>query len=320
MVSPCRSAFCALTLILPARFVFADPEPIRQPVIDMHAHCYTDAPEWKTKQANPVTGKAMVATDSAAHQRISLAEMRRLNIVKAMVSGDLESVQRWEKEAPDRVIGGIVVEDPTKIDFDLIRREYKAGHIQVIGEVATQYGGIPPNDPRMEPLYALAEELDLPVALHMHPGPPGVAYEGSALRARMGEPLLLEDVLVRHPKMRIYVMHAGWPFLDQMIALLYAHPQVYVDIAVVNWTQPAKEFQRYLRTLVEAGYGRRIMFGSDQMVWPEAFEMALKAIDDATFLTAEQKGDILYHNAARFLRLEAPKPGGPPGSLPTLSH
>ncbi len=138
------------------------------------------------------------------------------------------------------------------------------------------------------------------------------------MRARMGEPLLLEDVLARHPKMRIYVMHAGWPFLDQTIALLYAHPQVYVDIAVVNWTQPAKEFQRYLRTLVEAGYGRRIMFGFDQMVWPEAFEMALKAVNNCAFLTPDQKSDILYHNAARFLRLEPSKPAGPPGSLPTL--
>lgn len=313
-----RSALTALTLVLPAPALFAAPEATRTPVIDMHAHCYTDAPEWKTKQANPVTGKAMEATDSAAHQRISLAEMRRLNIVKAVVSGDIDSLLRWEKEAPDRVIGGFMVDDPKKIDLDLIRRESKAGHIQVIGEVATQYSGFAPNDPAMEPLYVLAEELDIPIALHMHPGPPGVAYEGAALRARMGDPLLLEDVLVRHPKMRIYVMHAGWPFLDQLIALLYAHPQVYVDIAVVNWTQPAKEFQRYLRTLVEAGYGRRIMFGSDQMVWPEAFEMALKAVNDCAFLTPAQKSDILYHNAARFLRLEPIPPPAAPGSLPTL--
>jgi len=28
--------------------------------------------------------------------------------------------------------------------------------------------------------------------------------------------------------LRLYVMHAGWPFLDKMKALLYEHPQVYV--------------------------------------------------------------------------------------------
>jgi uncharacterized protein len=32
-------------------------------------------------------------------------------------------------------------------------------------------------------------------------------------------------------------------------------------------------------------------------------KLALEGIETATFLTAEQKRDILYNNAARFLRL-----------------
>ena len=62
-------------------------------------------------------------------------------------------------------------------------------------------------------------------------------------------------------------------------------------------------FHAYLRRLVDAGYGKRIMFGSDQMVWPEAIGMAVDAINAAEFLSAEQKADIFYNNAARFLRL-----------------
>jgi predicted TIM-barrel fold metal-dependent hydrolase len=45
------------------------------------------------------------------------------------------------------------------------------------------------------------------------------------------------------------------------------------------------------------------MFGSDQMVWPEAIAMAIEGIESADFLTPEQKRAILYDNAARFLRL-----------------
>jgi predicted TIM-barrel fold metal-dependent hydrolase len=74
----------------------------------------------------------------------------------------------------------------------------------------------------MEPLYALAEELDVPIALHMHPGPPGAPYPPFSMmemRAASGHPLLLEDTLVRHPKLRLYVKHAGWPFRDEMKAL-----------------------------------------------------------------------------------------------------
>lgn len=123
---------------------------------------------------------------------------------------------------------------------------------------------------------------------------------------------------MRHPKLRLHIMHAGWPFLENTIALLWAHPQVYVDVGVIDWAPPRKEFHRYLRRLVEAGYGRRIMFGSDQMVWPEAIEMAVAAVQSADYLTPEHKSDVFYHNAARFLRLEPAVPTAPPGAMETL--
>ena len=120
----------------------------------------------------------------------------------------------------------------------------------------------------------------------------------------LSNPLLLEEVLIRHPKLRLYVMHAGWPMIDQTIGLLWAHPQVYVDIGVINWAIPRKEFHFYLRRLVEAGFGKRIMFGSDQMVWPEVIGPAIEGVNSATFLTPGQKGDIFYNNAAEFFRLD----------------
>jgi uncharacterized protein len=45
------------------------------------------------------------------------------------------------------------------------------------------------------------------------------------------------------------------------------------------------------------------MFGSDQMNWPAAIEHGIEAIESAAFLAPKQKRDILYDNAARFLRL-----------------
>jgi predicted TIM-barrel fold metal-dependent hydrolase len=58
-----------------------------------------------------------------------------------------------------------------------------------------------------------------------------------------------------------------------------------------------------LRRLVDAGFGKRIMFGFDQMIWPQAIGIGIDTIEHADFLTTEQKRDILYNNAARFLRL-----------------
>jgi predicted TIM-barrel fold metal-dependent hydrolase len=98
-------------------------------------------------------------------------------------------------------------------------------------------------------------------------------------------------------------MHAGWPLLDEMILMLHAHPQLYVDLGFISFGLPRDEFYFYLRRLVQAGFGQRIMFGSDQMVWPQAIERAIEAVESASFLSPGQKRDILYNNAARFLRL-----------------
>jgi hypothetical protein len=153
----------------------------------------------------------------------------------------------------------------------------------------------------------------------MHPGPPGAVELGMpAIRPSLGNPLRLEDVLARHPRLRLFVMHAGWPFLDEMIALMHAYPNVYVEVGAIDWSRPREDFHRWLRTLVKGGFGRRVMFGSDQMVWPELLETAVENVRSADFLTAQQRRDILHDNAARFLRLIPARRVAPEGAMETL--
>ena len=66
---------------------------------------------------------------------------------------------------------------------------------------------------------------------------------------------------MRHPKLRLYAMHAGWPMGKAMIALMYAHPQVYVDTGIISYPYPRADFHAYLKRMVDAGYGNRIMSG-----------------------------------------------------------
>ena len=80
---------------------------------------------------------------------------------------------------------------------------------------------------------------------------------------------------------------------------------MYVDLAEINWMIPRAEFHEYLRRLMQAGFGKRLMFGSDQMNWPAAIGIAVESIESAEFLTEDEKRDIFYNNAARFLRLDA---------------
>ena len=88
-----------------------------------------------------------------------------------------------------------------------------------------------------------------------------------------------------------------------MKALMYAHLQVYVDLGAISWALRKKEFHKFLQGLVDAGFGKRIMFSSDQMQWPTTIDEAVDAVNSAHFLTDEEKEDIFYNNAARFLRL-----------------
>jgi uncharacterized protein len=234
----------------------------------------------------------------------TLAVMKRLNVI-GVVSGSAARVETWRAAAPERVIPGHFLQlDDATPSPESLRRLHQSGKLAVLGEVLTQYNGIAPDDPRLAPYWALAEELDIPVGIHVGTGPPGAIYLGHAgYRARLHSALTIEEVLVRHPRLRVYLAHAGFPMLDDLLAVLYAHPQLHVDVGVIVYTQPRAAFYRYLRGIVEAGFGDRVMFGSDQMIWPEAIARAITVIEDAPFLSEQQKRDILYNNAARFLRL-----------------
>jgi uncharacterized protein len=47
------------------------------------------------------------------------------------------------------------------------------------------------------------------------------------------------------------------------------------------------------------------MFGTDQPLWPQLMAYSIGIIQNADYLTPQQKRDILYNNAARFLRIDA---------------
>ena len=232
----------------------------------------------------------------------SLAVMMRRNVF-GVVSG--ERLDEWRTAAPDRVISSLDLNFGTgRRSPEEVRTAFRNGGYRVFGEIGIQYQGVDPGDVRFEPYLAIAEELDIPVSIHVGTGPPGAAYLGfENYRGRLHSPLLIEEALIRHPRLRVSLMHAGWPMLDDLLATLWTHPQLYVDVGAISFALPAAGFHSYLQRIVEAGFGKRVMFGSDQMVWPEAIDVAIDRIESAGFLTADQKRDILYNNAARFLRL-----------------
>lgn len=298
------------------------------PVIDMHLHAYgldlppgalacpgdqlphvptlDPAEELDVSQFGNCADPLRAANDEDELRRQSIAELRRHDVRRAVTEGSVERVAAWRAEAMDLVIPAVGFGTARgDLSVDELRALHAAGQLEVLGEGYLQYRGHAPDDPRYAPYFALAEELDIPVALHLGEGPPATArfpgYED--YRVAAGRPTGLEPVLRKYPKLRIYVMHYGSPFLDEMIAMMFAYPNLYVDVACNNWAFPRAQFHDALKKMVEAGMGRRILFGSDQMYWPGAIGEGIQAIEQAPFLDEAQKRDILYHNAARFLRL-----------------
>lgn len=299
------------------------------PVIDMHMHAnkanFAGPPpipycihvdEWPVS----ATGKDWLETsmkDSSCKQRImsqktdegvmkKTFEIMKHRNVYGVASGVF--TEKWKAAAPDRIISSFIYRaNDTDPSPDSVRKLFQTGNFQVFGEIMAQYKGVEPNDPSLEPYWALMEELNVPVGIHIGPTPMGAPYWPGAgwekVRARLHSPLLMEEVLIKYPRLRVYIMHAAWPMIDELLALMWVHPQVYVDISslITDLTKPA--FSSYLKRIIESGFGNRVMYGSDQMVWPELLDIGIDIIEKADYLTQKQKRDILYNNAARFLQL-----------------
>ena len=282
----------------------------RPPIIDMHMHIGAPlnlpagAPAPCLPQ--PCIRKGQATATPSDNLEKTLEAMERYNIVKGFLSGlDLNELRKWAEEAPDRFILSPFIHEPEKADPEELRQQLEAKSLAGIGEIGSQLVGIAPNDPRLEPYFALAEEFDVPVLIHTEGiGPPVPGFRSAA-----GSPLLLEEVMVSHPKLRIFVENTGYPYLDEMIAMMYQYPQLYGDLSTITWVIPRSAFYDYLKRLMEAGLGKRLMFGSDQMRWPEMIGKGIEAIKEADFLTDEQKRDILHDNAANFLQMDSESKG-----------
>ncbi len=293
-----RTVALLIAGLLRVPIVGQSPQP-RPPVIDMHVH----AGSFSTPE------QTMALLDSLNVRYILLSGRPDTHRPWATIDGNrFLPALMFPCRADGKVIIGPCVYEKSGVEFPdvaWLRGELNAGRYRALGEIVGQSLGISPTDPRLEPYWALAEEPDTPVGIHLGHGAPG-----SGVPMAPGNPLLLEPVLLRHPRLRVFVMHAGWPHLESIIALMYSHPNVSVDVAAlqIEFAVPHVAYMRHLRGLVEAGFGKRIMFGSDFPVPGGAkatdyMRIGIDAIVTAEFLTAEQKADILCGNAARFLRL-----------------
>ena len=129
----------------------------RPPIIDMHMHA--DLPPYDVPagapapcRPEPCRGEGQATANHAQTLEKTLEAMERYNIVKGFLSGiDLEIVQEWVAAAPGRFIAAPFILQVGRPDAEILRREYAAGRLSGMGEIATQLDGVAPNDRRSSP-------------------------------------------------------------------------------------------------------------------------------------------------------------------------
>jgi len=277
-------------------------------IIDMHIHSYPQ--EVLEEERYDYYGTKGVQDEETLFNE-TYAAMREFNIVKGVVSGVLESVDYWKsKDSDDRIIRGLHFMHPDELNMDLVQFEelIKSGKVEVFGELGPYYSGTTLSDSVWQPYLKICEQYDIPVAVHTGGGDPGGTYTWAPkARLSLGDPYLIEDVLVRYPKLRIYLMHnGGEEWHEHALRLMAYYPQLYTDIGVMLWVEPntQRTVTEFLKNAKHAGYLDKVMFGSDQMMWPYAIEKSINFLNSLDFLSEEDKEDIYYNNAAKFLKLD----------------
>ncbi|HYF95421.1 MAG TPA: amidohydrolase family protein [Symbiobacteriaceae bacterium] len=143
-----------------------------------------------------------------------------------------------------------------------------------------------PNDPMLYPLYAVCQELGLPVMAHTGSS----VFPGS--RLKYGQPLHFDDVAVDFPDLNLLLCHCGRPiWYDEAFALARFHRNVYMEISGL----PPQKLLTYFPELERLAH--KVIYGSD---WPGFPSLSANVAAIRGLPIGEQaKAAILGGNAAR---------------------
>jgi uncharacterized protein len=285
-----------LLLILLVSFEVATTQ-----IIDMHMHCYTQKDFWTGKARNGLAS----SKNAEEHLKETIEKMDGHDIRYAVICGTMESLDKYTN-SDKRFIPAYQDFEDTLIPVQQFEDYIKSGKIKVFGEVMAVYKGLRLTDSVYQPYLAICEKYGIPVAYHSGGSFPNAQQSGwPKYRIALGDPFLVEDVLVKYPALKLYLMHAGENFFENSLRMMDGYPNLYADLGVEMWLHPmTKDFAvRFLRSAKEYGFLDRVMFGSDQMVWPEAITSSINFLNSLKFLSKEEKEKIFYKNAKTFLNL-----------------
>jgi predicted TIM-barrel fold metal-dependent hydrolase len=211
-----------------------------------------------------------------------------------------DAVHRLVRAHPDKFIAGYLCVNPLEDDdmVKVVEKEVKERDFKGVNIQGWAYR-LKPNDKRLYPVYAKCQELGIPVTIH--------ASINFTVDRTMdySRPIYIDEVACDFPGLTIVANHGGWPWVTEMVAVAWKHPNVYIEIGAVSPKYIGTPGTGWEPLMV---YGNsllqdRVLFATDDMLPPKRCIEELKALP----LKETVKEKWLGGNAARLLGLEPKK-------------
>src|ERR1019366_8093455 len=179
-----------------------------------------------------------------------------------------EYIAAYAASHPQKVIGFGAIDpavDPIDETLDEIVRLKLRG--VKLGPI---YQNIHPADPRMMKVYQFCQAHQLPIMIHQ-----GTTFVRTG-PLKYALPILLDDVAVEFPELRMIIAHLGHPWIADTLVLIRKHPHLYSDISALHY----RPWQFYNALIMAKEYAvlDKLLFGSVRKSYPGQARKVMSAI------------------------------------------
>lgn len=251
--------------------------------IDLHTRLWTSTEQFGPAIAEQMRRRRIAPWDDHSADSDDHAEAMDpvqaaviLGFESKLLGGSIshEQIAGYVQRDPEKLMGFAGI-DP-KSDTDPVRSLESALKLGLVGvTVNPAAAGFHPTDTRAMALFEACQDLAMPVLIEC-----GTILAREA-RMEFARPVLLDEVVREFPNLKLVLGAFGDPWVDEGVALLAKHPNVYADLASLT-ARPWQLFNALL-TAHQLGAMEQVLFGSNfPFVTPEE---AIKTIYSVNTLT-----------------------------------
>jgi uncharacterized protein len=232
--------------------------------------------------------------DESGVQAVCVPSLKQAYYRKRAMAVDIEHehVARMAQSHPGRIVGMAGIDPMSGMEgvrgLERAVRDYgfRAAHVHPFGF------GIPLNEREWWPFYTKAAELGVPVMFQ-------TGHSAEFMPSACGKPILLDDIAIWFPELKLVGAHTGWPWTEELIAMAWKHPNVFIATSghAPKYWDP--KLVRFLNAR-NRGIGK-VMWGTDYPLILHAESLAQVADLD---LKAEALRALLHDTAAAVFGLD----------------